>query len=482
MQRENAELSLAEVLGAYERPEPQTLRALWRQACNGLQRKLVVLDDDPTGVQTVHGVSVYTDWQPESILEGFREDSPLFFILTNSRAMSEEETVRVHRELGRRIVAASQLSGKDYLLLSRSDSTLRGHFPLETATLRRTIENCSSKRFGGEIVMPFFKEGGRFTLGNIHYVQEGERLIPAARTEFAADKSFGFRHSDLCAWCQEKTGGAFSAEEMCCIPLERLRAMDVDGIAAQLMQIGGFQKVIINALDDCDAQVFAAACAKAIGAGKEFLFRCAASLVKVLGGIEARPLLRGGELLQGTDGGGGLVVVGSHVNKTTRQLEYLRRRLPGLRYIEFDQHRVRLPGGLEEETERAAREASHHIRNGETVVLYTRRQRIDLPGGGADAQLELATRISRAVTETAARLSAVPAFVVAKGGITSSEIGVRALRVRRARVMGQLAPGVPVWMTDPDSAFPGMPYVIFPGNVGDEKTLWQVVDALLPKR
>ena len=38
-----------------------------------LNKKIIVLDDDPTGVQTVHSISVYTDWSVESIEKGFAE-------------------------------------------------------------------------------------------------------------------------------------------------------------------------------------------------------------------------------------------------------------------------------------------------------------------------------------------------------------------------------------------------------------------------
>ena len=61
----------------------------------------MVLDDDPTGVQTVHDVSVYTDWSYESIKKGFEEDNKLFYILTNSRGFTVEQTTRAHVEIGR---------------------------------------------------------------------------------------------------------------------------------------------------------------------------------------------------------------------------------------------------------------------------------------------------------------------------------------------------------------------------------------------
>lgn len=169
--------------------------------------KIVVLDDDPTGIQTVNGGSVYTDWSEKSIREGFREKNNLFFLLTNSRAMTEEETIATHRLIGERVVKASRESDIPFLVISRGDSTLRGHYPAETETLRRTIEQVSDIRYDGEVICPFFPQGGRYTSGNIHYVSDGGRLIPAGETEFARDKTFGYKNSHLGKWVEEKTGG-----------------------------------------------------------------------------------------------------------------------------------------------------------------------------------------------------------------------------------------------------------------------------------
>ena len=105
------------------------------------QRKIIVLDDDPTGVQTVHGISVYTGWTIENIEAGFDENNSLFFILTNSRGMTADETAKVHTEIGRNIAAVARKKNRDFILISRSDSTLRGHYPLETLTLKKTLEN-----------------------------------------------------------------------------------------------------------------------------------------------------------------------------------------------------------------------------------------------------------------------------------------------------------------------------------------------------
>ena len=167
------------------------------ETLKNFDKKIIVLDDDPTGVQTVNGISVYTDWTSESIAAGFAEKNSMFFILTNSRAFSAEKTRAEHKKIAEQICAAA--NGKDFIIISRSDSTLRGHYPLETQTLRQTLESCG-KKIDGEVLMPFFKEGGRFTIGNIHYVQEGDYLTPAGETEFAKDKTFGYKNSDLAAY------------------------------------------------------------------------------------------------------------------------------------------------------------------------------------------------------------------------------------------------------------------------------------------
>ena len=217
--------------------------------------KIVVLDDDPTGVQTVHDVSVYTDWSMESIAAGFREDNKVFYILTNSRGMTQEETETIHKEIGEAVVRVSKEQKKPFLLISRSDSTLRGHYPLETETLRACLEK-GGIHADGEIITPYFKDGGRFTIGNIHYVKQGDELVPAAETEFARDKTFGYTHSSLPEYIEEKTKGRYPAESVTCISLEDLRGLRLDQIEEQLMRAENFEKICVNAADDVDLTVF----------------------------------------------------------------------------------------------------------------------------------------------------------------------------------------------------------------------------------
>jgi uncharacterized protein YgbK (DUF1537 family) len=482
----------AGVLKTFPAPDAALVEERLRGALARLGQKIVALDDDPTGVQTVHGVSVYTDWGVEALRAGFLEENSLFFVLTNSRGFTAAKTEAVHAEIARNLLAVSRETGKGFVVISRSDSTLRGHYPLETETLRRALEAGGHARFDGEIILPFFKEGGRFTIDNVHYVKEGETLVPAGQTEFARDRSFGYRNSHLGAWIEEKTGGAYRADETNYIPLSLLRAADYDAILARLLAVRDFNKIIVNAVDYVDVQVFCTAYAEAVKRGAVFLFRSAAAVTKVLGGISDRPPLSRAELLDrpSADAGagpapasdtrraGGLVIIGSHVQKTTRQLEALRASACDVVFLEFDQHKVLSAEGLAPEVARVSAEMNRLVAEGRSAALFTRRDRLDLDTDDPDAQLRVSAEISDAVTETVARLTTRPSFIVAKGGVTSSDIGIRALGVKRAVVAGQIKPGIPVWRTGPESKFPGLPYVIFPGNVGETETLREIVELL----
>ena len=230
-------------------------------------------------------------------------------------SMTQEETETIHKEIGEAVVRVSKEQKKPFLLISRSDSTLRGHYPLETETLRACLEK-GGIHADGEIITPYFKDGGRFTIGNIHYVKQGDELVPAAETEFARDKTFGYTHSSLPEYIEEKTKGRYPAESVTCISLEDLRGLRLDQIEEQLMRAENFEKICVNAADDVDLTVFSIALYRAVRNGKYFIFRSAAGLVKVMGGISDRPLLTRTEMIRKESGKGGLVVVGSHTEKT----------------------------------------------------------------------------------------------------------------------------------------------------------------------
>lgn len=441
-------------------------------------KKIIVLDDDPTGVQTVHDISVYTDWSEENIRSGFAEKNNLFYILTNSRGFTVEQTTKCHTEIIERVNKISKETGKEYMIISRGDSTLRGHYPLETELLREGFEKDGTKKADGEIMCPFFKEGGRFTINNVHYVKTGDVLVPAGQTEFAKDKTFGYTSSNLCEYIEEKTNGKYRAEDVTTISLDELRGMKIDEITEKLMKVHDFGKIVVNAVDYCDLKVFAIALYRAMKEGKNFMFRVAAAIVKVVGGISDKPLLTRKDMVVKETSNGGIIVVGSHTQKTTSQVEELKK-LKDLVFMEFNSDLVLDEKAFEEEIEKTIEKEEKLISEGKTVVVYTKRKLLVIENDTKEDALIRSVKISDAVQSLVGRLKITPAFVIAKGGITSSDVGTKALKVKKANVLGQIRPGIPVWQTGEESRFPMTPYVIFPGNVGEITTLREAVEILL---
>ena len=470
----------ADILSSYPPVNEKAVDELLAKEIAGSNKKIVVLDDDPTGVQTVHDISVYTNWSEDSIRKGFAEENKLFYILTNSRGFTAAQTEIAHREIAKAVDAVSKETGKEYIFISRSDSTLRGHYPLETIILKEEYEKNTGKKIDGEILCPFFKEGGRYTIDDVHYVRYGDTLVPAAETEFAKDKTFGYTVSDLKEYVEEKTGGVYKKENVTAISLKDIRALAFDKIEEQLMAVEDFNKIVVNAIDYVDVKIFCVALYRAMAKGKTFMFRTAAAIVKVMGGVSDQPLLTREQMVVKETDNGGVIVIGSHTEKTTRQMEMLKE-IPDIAFVELNARLVRDEAAFAREVERCLALEEEYISSGRTVCVYTTRTLITADTGDKEDDLRLAVSISDAVQSLVGRLSIVPSFVIAKGGITSSDVGTKALAVQRANVLGQIKPGIPVWQTGDESKFPQTPYVIFPGNVGEDSTLKEAAEILIRK-
>ena len=149
--------------------------------------------------------------------------------------------------------------------------------------------------------------------------------------------------------------------------------------------------------------------------------------------------------------------------------------MPGLEFLELDSDLVLEPNLFSKEVDRILQKEEAIIRAGKTAVVYTKRKVLTLPDDTKESALARSVKISDAVQSLVGRLSITPSYVIAKGGITSSDVATKALHVHKATVIGQICPGVPVWRTGSESKFPQIPYIIFPGNVGNTDTLRQAV-------
>ncbi|MDP9363593.1 MAG: hypothetical protein M3Q10_05100 [Chloroflexota bacterium] len=451
---------------------PGDLAAEVRAAVAASGRKLVALDDDPTGVQTVHDTAVLARWDAATLAEELRDPHPVCFVLTNSRSVPEADAIGLNGEIAVNLREAARVIGVTFALASRSDSTLRGHFPAETDALADALGGVD-----GTLLVPAFFEGGRYTIGDVHWVREGDGLVPAAETEFARDATFGYRHSDLREWVEEKTGGRIPAAAVASISLEDVRVGGPDRVAEILSGVDAGRPVVVNATSYRDLDVVVLGLLRAEAAGKRFLYRTGASFVRARAGLAERPLLSRADLLNAASPSPlpGLVVVGSHVRRTAEQLTALLA-LPGVAQVELRVPRVVDSSTRLEEIEAARRAASVALNRGVTPVVATSRELFRAPD--PLAQLETSRAVSSALVEVVSGVEGRPGWVVGKGGITSSDVGTVALGARRAVVLGQVRPGIPVWRLGPETRFPGLPYVVFPGNVGTPDTLAEVVALL----
>jgi uncharacterized protein YgbK (DUF1537 family) len=427
---------------------------------------VVVLDDDPTGTQSVHGVRVITTWQTADLEREFGNSQNAVFVLTNTRAMPPEQARQVNLEIGQNLKAASETTKRQFVIVSRSDSTLRGHFPLEIEALEAGLDT----QFDAWLICPFFEAGGRVTIDNVHYLRQADQLIPVGQTEFAKDTTFGYRASDLREWVEEKTQGRIPVTQVASVSLETIRHGGSEQIAQQLMALKSHSVCIINAEHTSDLEKFILGLNIAEAQGKRFLYRTAASFAAARAGVQPRAMLTAEELLL-IPNRGGLIVVGSYVDKSSQQLQHLLE-LPNLEAIEIHVTDLLEISSRQTAIAQAAARAEQAIQNQRDAVIYTSRERIKA------GDLNIGERISSGLCEVVHSIATQPRFVLAKGGITSSDTATVALEVRSAEVLGQIAPGVPVWQLGTESRHPDLTYVVFPGNVGNPNTLADVVTTL----
>ena len=188
---------------------------------------LVVLDDDPTGTQSIHDLPVLTRWDEDDLEWALSQRVPALYVLTNTRSLDPDAAEQRNREVARAAQSVAKRLGVEISFVSRSDSTLRGHFPLETDTLVEEVEAFGGPDIDGVIIAPAFPDAGRVTVDGVHYFLDphlGGRAVPAAETEFARDATFGYASSGLAAWVEEKTAGRNCAVDVIHLDLHTIRA------------------------------------------------------------------------------------------------------------------------------------------------------------------------------------------------------------------------------------------------------------------
>lgn len=453
-------------------PEPynEDLMPLIKEEFEKSGKTLVILDDDPTGTQTCYNVPILTGWDVTLLEVELSKRPPILFILTNSRSFPEHEAVQLTLQVGRNLKEAVLKSGQEIVAISRSDSTLRGHFPTEVNAILESLDLKDAIT----ILVPAFIEGKRFTLNDIHYIVENDELIPVAETPFAKDAAFGYTHSDLKEWVEEKTNGKIKAIEVKSISIEDIRNGGPANVCEILKGFAPGTTCIANACEVKDIEVLTLGTIFAEKFDKKFIFRTSATLVPIRAGMPSGRRISKSDI-KAIEGKGSLIVVGSYVPKTTDQLNYL---------ISKDKHvviEINAKAVLNENEsgfylKSIITDINNLIGEDKDVVVFTSREL--LKGNDPVDSLKINSRISNFLVSIVKGMSTRPSFIIAKGGITSNDIASKGLQAEKATILGQVLPGVPVWQLDVKSKFPEMIFVVFPGNVGDREALLEAFNAL----
>ncbi len=432
--------------------------------------KIVAIDDDPTGSQTVHSCLLLTRWDVDTLSEALLDDAPLFFVLSNTRGMGAAQAADVTREICRnlhRAVDRLERAGTPIKLVvvSRSDSTLRGHYPIETNVIAEEMGP-----FDAHFLVPAFIEGGRITRDSTHYLIVDGEPVPVHETEFAKDSVFGFSTAYLPDYVAEKTSGRIKAADV-----ERFVLDDIRGdISDRLRALSGNTCCVVDAETQADLDRFARQVLAVAGEGRRFLFRSAASLLTALAQLPPQPVAANEMYRYVRNAKPGVVLVGSHVETTSRQLHYLTEHTDIVPvHVDLDA----LQQDADALFERLCSEVDAAIGSGRSVALFTSRG--ERRFASKAERLSFGELVSGFLMRLVQALPREIGFLISKGGITSNDTLSVGLALKTARVLGQVRAGCSVVVCPEDHPrYPNLPVVIFPGNVGGESALADAFNTL----
>ncbi|QYF74001.1 four-carbon acid sugar kinase family protein [Cryobacterium sp. PAMC25264] len=442
---------------------------------------IVVLDDDPTGTQTVTDLPILTRWEAGDLHWAFEQPGTGFCVLTNSRSLSAPDARALNASVLESVHTAA--AGRPYAVISRGDSTLRGHHIDEIDEACGTLARVGWGSVDVVVVVPAFPDARRVTVDSMHWIFDGGAWLPAGESSFAADATFGYTSSDLREFTEERSHGTRPAHDVDQITLAKVRGDPLE-LVELIVRVSGGRHVVIDAADENDLRGIALAAMRAEARGRRLLYRSSPGLLRPRLAQERQAPLTSAAVAAAVARARpatrhGLVVVGSHVPLSSRQLAHLVANDAHVHQVVIDVPalvRGSDPAAVLGEMVQSAVEA---LADGD-VVISTSRERVD----GADGADSL--RIARAVSEALVTITrevlrrARPAFLIGKGGITSSDLATAAVGLRRATILGSLLPGmVSVWQSG-DAGLDGVaatPYAVFPGNVGGDDALTQAIAA-----
>ncbi len=446
------------------------------------ETKIIAIDDDPTGSQTVHSCLLLTHWDVDTLIEALLDDSPLFFVLSNTRGMDAARAAEVTRDICVNLKQALdnlKEKGREInpIVVSRSDSTLRGHYPVETDIIAEELGP-----FDAHFLVPAFFEAGRFTRNSTHFLVVDGEPVPVHKTEFANDSVFGFSTAYLPDYVEEKSRGRIRANQV-----QRFLLEDVRGDCHErLTALGKNVCCVVDCETQADLDHFADQLRAAAQQGKRFLFRSAASLLTAFAKLPTQPVNPADMAYYVRDHKPGVILVGSHVAKTSAQLAYLREHTD-IMPVNVDVQQLVNPDKLKSVEAMAVlsdsmiAQVNEAHTSGKSVVIFTSREELQFPTQAE--RLAFGERVSALLMDLVRKLPTSIGFLISKGGITSNDVLSTGLNLKKSRVLGQILTGCSMVRCPSDhERYPELPVVIFPGNVGDETALAQAYQILTAQK
>ena len=444
--------------------------------------KVIVIDDDPTGSQTVNNCLLLLKWDYSTLIKGFKSKSNLFFILANTRSLSENDAkvrlVEICNNL-KKIISKETYKEK-FIFVSRGDSTLRGHIFLEP----KIINDCLGP-FDATFHIPAFIEGKRMTIDGQHFVDN----VPVSQTIFAKDKIYGYKTSNIKQLLFQKSKSQIKLNDIQNLKLSELNVLESKEKNIVFNKIKNYKEnshVIVDVENYSQLKKFSLSIKK-LSKQKKFLFRTAASFISSISDAKDNPqepsfysLLRRKDnekkLLPGC------LVIGSYVELTTIQLKNLLKTsdcvpiecdvFEFLRISKLKNNQDQL-GLFKNEFLAKIRSC---LKKENTPVLFTSRKEVFL--GNNDEQLNLYNSLAHFISELVSELKNEIGYLISKGGITSNVILSNGFKAKYVYLQGQIITGVSL-VTFKLENDENIPIVTFPGNIGNQDSLvkvWSILE------
>ena len=435
--------------------------------------KFVVIDDDPTGSQTVHDCLLLLKWDCSTLVKGFESKSNLFFILANTRSLSENDAKLKIEEICKNLntVMASQVFEEEIIFISRGDSTLRGHNFLEPSAL-----NSCLGPFDATFHIPAFIEGKRLTINGSHFVDK----IPISQTIFATDKIFGYETSNVKNLLFQQSKSQINFEDiqnLLLSDIEMLNDEENNIVFNTLKNLKNNKHLIVDVENYSQLKKFSLVIKKLIKQ-KKFLFRTAASFISSISekkSVSEVETLFSNLRIRSKEKSSlpGLIIVGSYVELSTIQLKNLLE-ISNCNPIEldvFEFFKITSSGNNHKRRNLFKKKFSKEIRfsfeKGKTPVLFTSRKFMSLD---YSEQFNFYNSLASFIAELVADLKYEIGYLVSKGGITTNVILSNGLNADYVYLEGQILTGISV-VTCKLKNDEKLPIVTHPGNIGTKDSL-----------